>query len=205
VVAIKALESMRGGGGNLGKVADLGCGKLRHYKLLSAKSNALFLVDTPCQLAANHVDGRATYTIPQVVQNALKQGREVYALSLPEFAAAEHMMDVIFCVAVFDVVLRKTRRLITKTVAQKLKIDGHIVVIAPRNDASILRRCSEENAYSDGHVFEHHGLQTFFHNFRTYKSIVQDCANEGLFLTSDLSRYRQVCLIFERRTPNSIP
>lgn len=94
----------------------------------------------------------------------------------------------------FDVIPRKTRRALTRAAAQNLSPEGHLVVIAPRNDSTILRRCSQKNTYLDGYVFR--AWCDIFHNFRRYDDIVRDCANEGLYLLSNLSRYRQVCLIF---------
>jgi hypothetical protein len=89
-----------------------------------------------------------------------------------------------------------TRRAITEAVAHNLANEGVFVVIAPRNDSSIVRRCTKQNAYLDGHVFKHHGIHTFFHNFKTYDDVLNDCEKVGLFLLADLSRYRQVCLLF---------
>ena len=201
--ALAALAFVRDHSRNLGKVADLGCGKLRHYRLLAAKSDTLFLVDTPTQISSIHVDNGSTYTISQVAESARRRGRKVNVLLAEDFVQATLELDVIFCVAVFDVVPRKTRRVLTRAAAQNLSPEGHLVVIAPRNDSTILQRCSRKNAYLDGYVFGHTGIHTFFHNFRRYDDIVRDCANEGLFLVSDLSRYRQVCLIFGVTKPKT--
>lgn len=201
--AFAAVASIREHARSLGKVADLGCGRLRHYSLLVARSDTLFLVDTPTQISAIHVDNRSTYTISHVAEHARQRGRKVNVLSTGDFVQARLDLDVIFCVAVFDVVPRKTRRALTRAAAQNLSPEGHFVVIAPRNDSTILRRCCPKNAYLDGYVFEHNGIHTFFHNFRRYDDIVRDCANEGLCLVSDLSRYRQACLIFGVTQPKT--
>lgn len=191
-----ALSSIRGNKGLFGSVADLGCGKLRHFKLLSNMANTLFLVDTKHQIGATHVDGGVRYTIPEVAERARRYGRKVYALTFEEFIDSKYPIDIAFCIAVFDVVLRKTRKTITRVTSRKLSPKGYFVIIVPRNDSSILRRCLTENIYLDGHVFSHHGIKTFFSNFRDYSSIILDCKAEGLTLIADLSSYRQVCLIF---------
>jgi hypothetical protein len=201
VSAIEALKSFGNGTSTLGRVADLGCGKLRHYDLLSTITDTLYLVDTPKQISKTHVDGGTSYTIPQVVEQSRREGRRVHVLCLDDFSEVQLDLDVVFCIAVFDVVPRKTRQALTRVAVQNLSEHGHFVVIAPRNDSSILRRCSKDNKYMDGHVFKHHGVQTFFHNFRSHRSIVHDCAKEGLSTVQDLSRYRQVCLIFGHSVP----
>jgi SAM-dependent methyltransferase len=186
------------GSSNLGKVADVGCGKLRHYRLLAKVAKVLYLVDTGRQMAATHHDGNQSYTIPGVAKSARRKGRAVYSMTVEEFSRTHGAIDVAFCVAVFDVVTRHRRREIAKIVSDSLREHGCFVIIAPRNDSTITRRCLEENRYQDGHVFAHHGLQTFFCNFEEYGSIVRDCGREGLKLQHDLSSYRQVCLVFRK-------
>src|SRR5436309_6397022 len=72
--ALAAVASIRKPATNLGKVADLGCGKLRHYRLLVTNSDSLLLVDTPAQISATHVDNGSTYTISQVAERARRKG-----------------------------------------------------------------------------------------------------------------------------------
>lgn len=45
----------------LGKVGDLGCGKLRHYNVLAPCSDELYLIDTEDQLSATHFDAGEEY------------------------------------------------------------------------------------------------------------------------------------------------
>jgi len=184
------------GSWNLGRVADIGCGKLRHYKVLAKRAKALFLVDTEKQIAALHKDGKAQYTIPKIAEQARRRGRQVFAVTVQEFSVLPTTIDLVCCVAVFDVVTRQSRQAITVLAAKKLDANGHLVIIIPRNDSTITRRCGATNQYKDGHVFSHHGLQTFFCNFERYGSVIKDCANAGFALVRDLSSYRQVCLIF---------
>jgi hypothetical protein len=181
---------------NLGVVADVGCGKLRHYVTLRRVAKKLLLVDTDKQLKATHHDSGAAYSIPAVAQSARRRGLEVFALTIEEFSCIKIAVDIAFAIAVFDVVLRKTRQEIAMIVADKLRDGGYFAVIVPRNDSTITSRCVGKNRYRDGHVFSHHGLQTFFCNFRRYDSVIKDCKKAGLRLVRDLSIYRQVCLIF---------
>jgi hypothetical protein len=179
----------------------MGCGRLRHYKLLVKRARVLFLVDTDKQMAAVHRDGQVCYTIPDVAKLARKKGKKVYALTFEEFENRSLGIDVLFCVAVFDVIVRKTRRKIIAAIASKLGAEGHGVIVIPRNDSTITSRFSSANGYQDGHVFKHHGLETFFCNFERYESVIADCDKEGLSLVCDLSTYRQVCLIFSKHQP----
>ena len=183
----------------MGRVADLGCGKLRHYKSLVSSSDELFLVDTPQQLSATHSDNGQRYTISDVASGARVQRRIVHVMPFDDFAARKLYLDLIVCVAVLDVVLPKVRKELIRSAARNLASSGLGAIVVPRNDSTILSRCGPHNAYSDGHVFPHHGVHTFFHNFRDHLPIVRLCESAGLRLVKDLSCYRQVCLIVEKR------
>jgi hypothetical protein len=176
--------------------ADLGCGKLRHYKPLSSISQKLFLVDTEEQLQKIHVDGKRKYTIAQFAEDKSKHNRQIIPLSFYSFSSMSLNIETIFCIAVFDVVLRKIRKSIISSAASNLRKGGFFVLIIPRNDASITDRCNGYNKYQDGHLFFHHGLYTFFKNYDSYSTIINDCKGAGLNLMMDVSNYRQVCLIF---------
>ncbi len=180
------------------RIADLGCGKLRHYALLSPISRALYLVDTVKQLHREHLDGRRQYTVVDFAKAASKKGNTVKAVAFHDFEAARLKLDAVFCVAVFDVIVRSLRRRLTRAASHNLRYGGSFVVIAPRNDSSILRRCSRDNRYMDGHVFHHHGITTFYANFRSTATIEADAKAHGLTLENDLSRYRQACLVFSK-------
>src|SRR5438552_5705223 len=75
-----AIRAVGLSGDHVGGIADLGCGKLRHYKVLAPKAGKLFLVDTPEQLYSPHVDGGVRYTIPGVAARASRRGRRVYVM-----------------------------------------------------------------------------------------------------------------------------
>jgi hypothetical protein len=105
---------------------------------------------------------------------------------------------LVVCVAVLDVVLPHVRQALIRASARNLAPTGMCVIIVPRNDSTVLRRCGRDNVYSDGHIFSHHGINTFFHNFREHAPIVRACSKVGLRLLEDASCYRQVCLILGR-------
>jgi hypothetical protein len=103
------------GKGTLGariRAADLGCGRLRHFDALSHVSKELFLVDTDEQLARQHRDGALTYTIPSFAAQHTNHRSRALAMAFSEFQTSRLKLDVVFCIAVFDVVPRETRRAI---------------------------------------------------------------------------------------------
>jgi SAM-dependent methyltransferase len=183
------------------QIGDLGCGKLRHFSILSPLAKQLVLIDTAAQLSATHRDDSTTYTIVEVALEASQKGKLTSTNCFEEFAVSRLNLDLIVCVAVLDVVPRSTRRAILSSAARNLARSGLFVVIVPRNDSTILRRCAAVNKYQDGHTFAHHGVRTFFHNFRDHRPIIKDCTTSGLTLLKDLSRYRQVSLIFGNSLP----
>lgn len=194
--ALQFVKELRPEANSWGRVADLGCGKLRHYDMMAAHSSALYLVDTQEQLSAIHHDGGVEYNVHQVAAKARKQGKKIHVLTADEFASAELNLDLIVCVAVLDVVLARTRSQMIKSAVRNLRKSGLLILIVPRNDTTILDRFTPENSHQDGHVFLHHGIYTFFRNFRDHSPIVRVACSAGLTLAKDLSRYRQVCLIF---------
>lgn len=160
--------------------ADLGCGKLRHLDLLRPLSKKLVLVDTQQQLLRLHSDAGHEYSIARVAKNTSDDRHSIVPMTVDRFKIARMQLDVVFCVAVFDCILRPTRRMLIRAAERNLCNGGLFVVITPRNDSSILRRCSDRNKYKDGHVFHHHGVTTFFRNFVTSGSIRRDCEAMGL-------------------------
>lgn len=180
------------------RIADLGCGKLRHFKALSAVATDLILVDTEEQLSRTHRDGDREYTVKHFAKSANRARLGVRAMTSHEFDSSRLKLDAVFCIAAFDVVLRSVRQDFIRASHRNLREDGIFIVIAPRNDSSILRRCSSDNRYMDGHVFHHHGVTTFFTNFKSINTIKGDCEAVGYQLVADLSRYRHACLVFSK-------
>lgn len=197
---LRCLSFLRSGRkqNHLRKCADLGCGKLRHLNALRAISNELVLVDTERQLSRVHTDRGHAYSIDRVASGVSDHRHTVEAMTFERFVSARLGLDVIFCIAVFDCVLRPTRKTLIAAAARNLRGHGLFVVIVPRNDSSIMRRCTKLNKYKDGHVFHHHGITTFFRNFVSCTSIIHDCEAVGLTLYEDQSRHKQACLLFIR-------
>jgi hypothetical protein len=77
----------------LGKIADLGCGKLRHYCLLS-EARELYLVDTEHQLTTTHVDSGLSYTVCGFAEEERKKGRNVHVKTDKQFASCSLNLDV---------------------------------------------------------------------------------------------------------------
>ena len=95
--------------GNLGpnlRIADQGCGKLRHFRTLSPIARELILVDTEDQLSRTYRDGDREYTVKQFAQSVSNRRRRVVVMTSDEFSCSQLHLDIVFCIAVFDVVLR---------------------------------------------------------------------------------------------------
>lgn len=193
------MESLEGEKLSLWRIADQGCGKLRHVALLSSVSRELFCVDTERQLKAPHRDGQTEYTIPRYLELwTVRSGVRCRALTDQEFARAGLFLDAVFCVCVLDVVPNTIRPHIVSAAARNIRKGGYYAIIIPRNDSSILRRCQPANAWRDGHVFPHQGIHTFFRNFSNHRPVIELIERHGFELSADLSRYRQICCLFRR-------
>lgn len=180
------------------KIADYGCGKLRHLHMFLDYFNPIYLVDTQFQLSRMLKLFVEKTKIKKYI-NELKTSKKLIALKDSEFESSRLGLDLIFSIAVFDVVLSKTRSTMIKTAYRNLKQGGFFIIIIPRNDSSFLRRCSQENKYYDGYFFNHHGITTFFKNFRETKYLINRVNKNGFMLKNDLSKYRNVCLIFRKK------
>lgn len=189
-------------GNNLSKlkVADQGCGKLRHLKPLLRYFNSIYLIDTVFQLnRLQRLFGKNQTSINDYIGSLKTNNEELKVISNIDFNSSRYNLDIVFNICVFDVELPSTRVSMAKAALRNLKRNGLYVIIAPRNDQSILVRCKSENRYSDGHIFQHHGVTTFFKNFRDTKRLVYSLTRFGYEVVKDLSIYRHVCLIFKKR------
>lgn len=182
----------------LGVVADVGCGKLRHFHILRRQADKLVLVDIKQQLEAPHTDGDLHYTVGSFVANHQGSRHRIKVLPADRFETTRLHLDVAFSVAVFDVVPAHVRRRISKSIARNLRKEGLFVLVIPRNDSSILRRCGKGNRKWDGHWFANRDGYTFYRNFRDTQEVTSLVERSGMKLEADLSRYRQVCLIFRK-------
>lgn len=181
----------------INRVADQGCGKLRHLNSFRRYSE-VYLVDTEAQLsrAAQLASVRESVRRYVAKRNA-RQSRSLETLTDQEFANTSLGLDAVFAIAVYDVVPPRVRGRLAAAARRNLRGHGKYVVISPRNDSSRLVRCTVENAYGDGHVFAHHGAYTFWTNLRDVRRIKRLVTRHGFREVVDLSVYRQVCVIFE--------
>ena len=180
-------------------VADQGCGKLRHLKLLLSHFRNVVLVDTEYQLARQVSIAGLVRTIPEYVRHMpAAQRRRIRLLSAMDFDAGGHDLDAVFSICTFDVVPRATRIELVRSAHRNLKLGGLFVLVVPRNDSTILRRCRDHNRHQDGHVFRHHGVSTFYANFRDHAPLTRMVERGGFRMLHDMSRYRHVCLLFAR-------
>ncbi len=180
------------------RVVDQGCGRLRHLRILLSYFDDILLVDTQHQFNRNQAIFGQHTTLKAYAKGLDMAGKTISLCPAEEFGTLHARADLIFSVAVMDVVLAATRALIVRDAYANLRVGGFYVVIVPRNDSSILRRCNEGNRCQDGHRFAHHNVETFYRNFRDHTPIRRHLGREGFALERDLSRYRQVCLIMRR-------
>lgn len=181
-------------------VADQGCGRLRHIGTLRSRFDRLALIDQEAQLSKTQMlFGNAT-SIRSLAEelNRRDGGSRTTVISADEFEGTRLGFDLIVCVAVLDVVPPWTRESVLRSAFRNLKTDGLYVLIIPRNDHSITKRCTDDNRYADGHVFDHRGVTTFYKNFRSHKYLAAKLRRMGYGLLEDMSIYRHVCLILEK-------
>lgn len=178
------------------KIADQGCGALRHLRELMKYYNYIYMVDTELQInRSREIEGKKT-TIKEYI-NGLKIPNKTFELmSNKEFLRANLGLDAIFNLCTFDVVLPETRKEMLKAAEKNLRKGGCFVLIVPRNDSSILCRCKKENMYADGHYFKNRGAYTFYTNFRDHNGLINMASEYNLELIEDISIYRHVCLVF---------
>jgi SAM-dependent methyltransferase len=177
--------------------ADQGCGKLRHFPLLSKRFARIVLVDTEEQLNRTQQIWETHETsIRQYVKN-LKQGDDscIEVVSSADFERSSMGLDVVFNVCVLDVEIPRVRNRIVTTAYRNLRNGGIFVLIVPRNDQTIKVRCVNRNRYLDGHFFAHRGVITFYRNFVKTTDLIRLVRRAGFALLHNLSVYRQVCLI----------
>lgn len=192
---VEYLAEKRGFGKD-SKVADQGCGALRHLKTLMGYYNDLYLVDTEYQInRIREIEGKRT-SIKEYISTLKVQRGKLKIVSSQEFLRSNLGLDAVFNICTFDVVLPETRKEMLKAATRNLSKGGYFVLIIPRNDSSILCRCKEGNKYSDGYCFKNHGVYTFYTNFRAFKGLVDMASGLNLEFLEDLSIYRQVCLLF---------
>jgi SAM-dependent methyltransferase len=181
-------------------VADQGAGRLRHLDVMARTFGCTFVVETRLQLLRRQElfgkPGQRVFDIARI-------GRDDWCATRPVSAGAFDRsrleLDVVFSVCVYDAVPSHERPGLARAAYRNLRPGGIYVLIAPRNDASILARCTPENAYDDGHVFTRYGVsRTYFTNFRSTDRLVSVLSASGFEVVSDNSVYRHVWLILQR-------
>ena len=185
---------------------DLGCGKLRHLQLMRAFAKRIWIVDTELQVTQSQWFGEFKGSMQEFVRTLKVRRNEVEALTTEELDSRDSIADVVISVAVMDVVPVKTRGSVVRQAHKALREDGYFVVIVPRNDTSILRRCTEENVFEDGHIFKRgKEAYTFFSNFRDHGALVEMISRAGFVIVEDRSNHKQVCLIFKKKRGDRRP
>ncbi len=180
------------------RVVDQGCGKLRHLKLLLELFQKIYLVDKEEQLLRKQrLFGKDSLSIPEYISSRIYSNR-VKVFSNKDFAKKHLRLDLVLNACTFDVVLNQSRKEMVDAAYRNLRKGGYFVLIVPRNDQSITKRCFEKNRYKDGHVFEHHSIRTFFKNYKNHSGLIRLVKSRSYKLLLDLSTYRQVCLIFQK-------
>jgi hypothetical protein len=180
------------------RAADQGCGKLRHLRILAKAFRQLVLVDTDRQLTSpHHLDGFDGSIRDYLVRFRTLRSR-VRLLTAEQFRASALSLDVVFTIATFDVLPREVRIDMAAAAWRNLAEGGLYVVIVPRNDSTILRRCTAQCAYQDGFAFRRNGVATFYRNFRDQRPLIVKMQRAGFRLERDQSVYRQVSLIFRK-------
>jgi hypothetical protein len=180
------------------RVADHGCGALRHIDVLANTFGVVYAIDTAKQFSISRQLNSFKGTVPDFINASRFSDCAVYALTSEDFSHTQLSLDIIFNVCVIDVVLPAARRQLLEAAFDNLNIGGYLVLIIPRNDSSIIRRCTKGNKYSDGYYFAKNGVHTFFHNFSNSREVIDMCSSIGFESDTDLSEFRQVCLLFKR-------
>ncbi len=183
------------------RVADQGCGKLRHLKTLRKHFRTALLVDTNFQIKrTQNLGGRWTSLEEYVGQN--RGSNRLLVVDRKTFGRLRLGLDVILCCCVFDVVPPESRRQIIRSAVRNLRRGGCYWIIIPRNDQSITCRCKRKNSYSDGHIFRRNGFCTFYANYAegsgSLLRLQRQLRAAGLRVEVDLSVHRQVCLALRK-------
>lgn len=107
------------------KIADYGCGRLRHFHIFLKYFDVIYLVDTEFQLSRLiKLFGKKT-TIKQYIAN-IKTSKKIEVLNNYEFESSKLNLDIVFSIAVFDVVPPKTRTNMIKSSYENLKKGGFL-------------------------------------------------------------------------------
>ncbi len=144
------------------KVGDYGCGKLRHLLILEEYFKNIVLIDTKQQLERKQkLFEINNTTAKEYIKKYHNNSTNISVFDTEKISAQKIKFDIIFNICVFDVVLKATRFEIIENVRKLLKMNGIFVLIIPRNDFSIIKRCCPENRYQDGYILNEIKLLRF--------------------------------------------
>ncbi|MFA5228990.1 MAG: hypothetical protein WC446_04500 [Candidatus Paceibacterota bacterium] len=183
--------------GNKNRVVDYGCGKLRNFEQIIKFAKELYLVDTKIQLLRNHTEQGKKFDYLDFLKNN-SNGVICRIIDNINFQQLNINCDIIFSIAVADVIPLDSYSNIIKDSYNKLRKDGFFVLIVPRNDTSILRRCNKENSYKCGNLFKKGKYYTYMRNYRDSKPLYNEIEKYGFCLEEDFSFYNQICAIFQK-------
>lgn len=181
------------------RVADQGCGKLRHLKILLRYFNIIYLVDTKLQLHRIQRLAGELNTIPEYISNLNILGTHISIIDNENFINSMFNLDIIFNLCNFDVNLTKARNEMLKSAYKNLNNLRYFVLVIPRNDYSITKRCNNANKYQDGYIFKNRDAYTFYRNYKDLNALKNQLKRSNFQLLEDMSIYRQVCLILQKR------
>lgn len=171
---------------------------MRHLAMLAMSFGRVCAVDTRLQLNRRQRLYGSGGRIREVGRILREGWAPVRTLSAEAFDRSRLSADAILSVCVYQAVPPWTRGRLAAAAFRNLRPGGTYVVIVPRNDSTVLRRCGPSNAAEDGYVFARHGALTFFRNFRSVDPLKQLLSDAGFRLVHDGSRYRHIWLVVER-------
>jgi SAM-dependent methyltransferase len=183
--------------GNDNCVVDYGCGKLRNFEQIKKFAQELYLVDTKIQLSRNHTEQGKLFDYNDFLEKN-SNGVACKLMDNINFQKLNINCDLIFSIAVADIIPLESYATIIKDSFEKLRKDGYLVLVVPRNDTSILRRCNKENSYKLGNVFRKGKYCTYMRNYRDSKPLFTEVEKYGFSLEEDLSIFNQICTIFRK-------
>ncbi len=178
-------------------IVDYGCGKLRHFDLLIKLANEYYLVDTKEQLTRVHTESGLSFDFNEYIENN-SNGSICKIFNNKEFEKISLKADIVFSIAVADVIPLNDYSKIIADSYTKLKRGSYFVLVVPRNDTSILRRCTQENLYEEGHLFPRGKYFTYIRNYRDPKPLIDKFEETGFSIIEDLSIFSQICMIFKK-------
>jgi len=107
------------------KVADQGCGKLRHLKIFYKYFNIIYLIDTEFQInKTQRLFGKNNITIREYLSKNKIKGKEINLITAKKFTATKLNLDLIFNICVFDVEIPEVRKSMIESSFNNLRNKG---------------------------------------------------------------------------------